>query len=127
MSGRICAMAISMAIVTAACGGLPEETDAATPLEAGPGDAIEVVLRSNASTGYRWRIAEAPDTAVLRAPAEGRYRGDPRMRNRDGAGGVEEWTFTANRAGRTGVALQYVGPSGDHVAETRRFTFVVRE
>lgn len=69
--------------------------------------AIVVRLKSNATTGYGWKVSECDDTALKLA-------GNPAYEAPDthlvGAGGHEVFTFEPLKAGETTVTLVYVRP-----------------
>jgi inhibitor of cysteine peptidase len=98
----------------AACGGGGDggalaltAADSGRTVELGTGRLLTVTLESNATTGFRWNLAEAPSEAVIHLvsseyvePKDGRL----------GEGGVEVWTFEAAGAGTTSLRLEYVRP-----------------
>jgi len=88
------------------------------------GGAFTIDLASNQTTGYSWRLAKAPNKAVLvslgstfAGPTEGRL----------GMGGVETWTFRAAGAGKVTIVLEYVRPweKGAKPEKTQAFTVSV--
>jgi predicted secreted protein len=81
-----------------------------------PQTTIVVVLPSNASTGFRWRLAARPDTQVVRVLSH-RYVA-PKTK-RPGAAGKEVWRFRALAAGAARVRLVYV--QSGHNTPARRF------
>jgi predicted secreted protein len=87
-----------------------------------PGTPIVVELASNASTGYRWRLATRPDEAVVTLISH-RYLA-PRTK-RPGAAGKEVWRFRAVGAGVARLRLSYAGPTRPpRIA--RRFSVAIR-
>jgi len=78
------------------------ETAAGATLLLAEGEALELELAENPTTGHRWRISSdgAPvlrlDGDAFTAPA-----GPP------GAAGRHAWTFPAVRRGRSRLALEY--------------------
>jgi inhibitor of cysteine peptidase len=122
--------------------GRPEETQqtpAATLAQAGsarqptisksyevaPGKRFKIMLESNRSTGYQWRLARPVDQAVVKLMGSG-YE-SPRVKL-PGAGGKEIWTFQAVGRGRTEITMKYIRPweKGEAPARTARFVVVVR-
>lgn len=71
------------------------------------GDAIELVLTSNPTTGYSWSAAEVP--ACLEQDGEPEYDSDapPGMM---GAGGEDTWRFVAVEPGVGTLRLEYTRP-----------------
>lgn len=83
-----------------------------------PGTNVVVVLPSNASTGYRWRLTARPDRRVLTLVSH-RYAAP--TTKRVGAAGKEIWRFDAVGAGAARLHLAYVGPS-QPTQTARRFS-----
>jgi inhibitor of cysteine peptidase len=71
------------------------------------GARFTVTLDANATTGFRWRLAQPLDVRVVRLVGS-EYRG-PDI-SLTGAGGAEVWTFEAVAPGRTTIAFAYVRP-----------------
>ena len=98
------------------------EADAGKTLRLGVGEALELDLAENPTTGHRWRIASggAPvlrldaDVFVPPAPAGDEKRPPP------GRPGRHDWTFTAVAPGRARIALEYRRPFGG-APPARRF------
>ncbi|HZT92909.1 MAG TPA: protease inhibitor I42 family protein [Gaiellaceae bacterium] len=86
-----------------------------------PQTTIAVVLPSNASTGFQWRLAARPDKQVVRLLSH-RYVA-PKTK-RVGAAGKEVWRFRALGAGAARLRLVYV--QSGHTTPARRFTVRVR-
>ncbi len=94
-------------------------------IEVEVGQEFAITLKSNPTTGYRWRFAEPLDREILElvgSEFEGPGAGFV------GAGGEEVWTFRAMRQGKTVVSLEYVRPweKGTPPAEIRTFTVLIR-
>lgn len=104
-------------------------SDPAVPIQAAPGDTFAVVLRSNATTGYQWALADSLAPGVLRLLGS-RYEPPPAPEGSPpvaGAGGQERWTFRAEGAGEAAIALVYTQPwDSTPPADTTRFRVVVR-
>ena len=100
-------------------------TDTAQAIRAAPGAEFQVSLKSNQSTGYRWVLADSAALGAVRVVGTD-YRVPRELRDRDGAGGAERWTFQALRPGESTVVLTYMGP-GQTTAprDTSRFRVIV--
>jgi inhibitor of cysteine peptidase len=91
------------------------------------GDRLLVSLRSNRSTGYRWRIVSV-DRNVFWLGAFS-YR-PPRSNlvwgASPGAPGTQSWTFRALRSGVVRLRLAYVQATSGRVGKRFRLTIRVR-
>ena len=83
---------------------------------------IVLVLPSNATTGYSWKLSARPRSAVVRLVS---HRYVAPKTTRPGAGGKEIWRFTAVGKGTARLRLAYVGP-GQARKVARRFGVVLR-
>ena len=99
--------------------------DSVSRIVAAPGDTFFVTLRANATTGYRWRLADSLDARIV-AYVGRIYVPDPNPERRVGAGGVERWAFTAVGAGDATITLGYFPPGGGPPSTLRRYAVVVR-
>ncbi len=86
---------------------VPEYTDPGTPIQASAGSVFVLVLESNRTTGYRWELAAAPDSAVVKLISS-EYMATPPQRI--GSGGREYWRFEAAAAGEAAIGLRYIRP-----------------
>ncbi len=96
------------------------------PVEVEEGMEFSLVLESNPTTGYSWRLAEPLKEELLRLvsttfEAKGGSHGEGG--EVVGAPGEEVWTFEALKAGKTEVKLEYVRPweKGEKPEETKTF------
>lgn len=89
---------------------LPEPTDPTQLIVVSPGQAFDIVLPSNPSTGYRWDLVRELDANLLQ-PVEQTYIAEQPVL--PGSGGVDVWTFSAIGTGETTIELGYYSPSGD--------------
>jgi len=80
--------------------------DTDRPITVQIGQEILLKLESNRSTGYSWLLEESKDP-VLRSLGKPTYQAD---RVAPGAGGVETWTFRANKIGNETLRLEYRRP-----------------
>ena len=72
-----------------------------------PATTVVVVLPSNASTGYHWRLSTPLDRSVLRLVS---HRYTAAKSGRPGAAGKETWRFRAVGKGLDHLRLAYVPP-----------------
>jgi predicted secreted protein len=101
-------------------GTLPDPTDPAQPLVAKVGQAFDIVLPANASTGYRWKITGAPETSLVQSVEENYIPRQPVM---PGSDGMDVWTFKALAPGQTTIEFGYFPPGNtDQPDETVVFT-----
>jgi predicted secreted protein len=76
------------------------------------GSRVAIVLADSPGTGFRWRIMQQPDSAIVQAPDGGDYQQDPATFGLVPGRGQDVWTFTATGPGKVVVAFQYIGPNG---------------
>ena len=69
------------------------------------GQVLVVDLESNASTGYRWEVAEVDDAVLEQTGHE--YQAGWFAVLSPGAGGKEVWRFLARSSGSTALTLEY--------------------
>ena len=95
------------------------------PIIVTEGQEFEIPLASNATTGYKWELAEELDKDYLSlisdeyiAPQEGAM----------GAGGTEVWKFKGLKAGKTLVTFQYLRTWEEDVppVETKKFFIIIK-
>jgi len=111
------------ALVSVACLTSPTEfSDPSVPIRVKPGEEFVIVLESNASTGFAWRLAAPTDEKVVRF-LRSRYEA-PSGSGVVGAGGKEYWSFVAAAAGSTTIRLEYVR-SFQSVPGPTTYTFTV--
>jgi inhibitor of cysteine peptidase len=93
-----------------------------------PGQSLSIVLPSNGSTGYVWRLADF-DTAVLtRGAPFGAEATDPHPAGMVGVGGRTQWRFEAAAPGTTTLVFTYAQPWDTTAApaQTARYVITVR-
>ncbi len=71
------------------------------------GDAIDIKLDANSSTGYEWTYELTGDDAIVLA---NRYEEDKDCEGLDGCGGYEIFTVTATHPGHINLKLIYSRP-----------------
>ena len=134
---RIARMALNLlvlsivAAVLSACGGavgpenvyIADENDNGQTVTMGAGDALQISLPENRSTGYIWSIV-TNDEAVLRPTDEPSYaiEGEPLP----GAGGRVTFHFTAVGAGEVSLQLINARPAETAVEAGERFAVLGR-
>lgn len=101
----------------------PALTDPAQPIEVQAGDVFHIVVDSNPSTGYTWKIV-GELSGVESVSSE--YTADEPVI--PGSGGVDVWTFNAVSAGQTQITLGSFPPGADvtEPAQTVTFNVVVK-
>ncbi len=120
-----------MAALLSACGGsagpenvyIADENDNGQTVTMGAGDALQISLPENRSTGYVWSIV-TNDEAVLRPTDEPTYaiEGEPLS----GAGGRVTFYFTAVSAGEVSLQLINARPAETAVEPAQTFALAVR-
>lgn len=122
-----------MVLITllAACGGaagpenvyIADENDNGQTVTMGAGDALQISLPENRSTGYVWSIV-TNDEAVLRPTDEPSYaiEGEPLP----GAGGRVTFYFTAAGAGEVSLQLINARPAETAVEAVEAFALLVK-
>jgi inhibitor of cysteine peptidase len=88
-------------------GEVKEYRDPATVIEVEKGEEFAIVLGSNPSTGYQWKLAEELDAEIIVLVKTEYEEPDTEL---IGAAGEEKWTFKAEGLGSTSITLAYVRP-----------------
>jgi inhibitor of cysteine peptidase len=108
---------VLVGLVAASCGSDDEQTpvvldisDSGSEITFEVGDAFEVLLESNPTTGYSWTVAEQPDGVTL---VSSDYE-EPET-SLVGAGGVEVFEFETTAEGSGVLRLDYVRSFDDPV------------
>jgi inhibitor of cysteine peptidase len=90
------------------------------------GTSIEVILESNASTGFTWEVTTVPDGSVLApVPGSGSYA-EP-VTDLVGAPGTQTFRYETVGAGTTRLGLTYQRPWSGEEAGTFTVTIIVEE
>jgi inhibitor of cysteine peptidase len=106
-------IAFVLATLTLAIGGceldgeVKEYRDPAQLIEVEKGGEFAIVLESNPTTGYQWKLAEELDTEIVVLVKTEYEAPDTELM---GAAGEEKWTFKAENIGDTTITLAYVRP-----------------
>ena len=105
---------LGLAILAAAaalsgCGGddtgPSEFSDPSVPIRVQSAHLFEIVLESNATTGYSWRLGALPNPAIVKLRGSTYEAPQPDL---VGAPGKERWQFQAMGRGDTSITLEYV-------------------
>lgn len=129
--GTLVGTLLVLITLLAACGGaagpenvyIADENDNGQTVTMGAGDALQISLPENRSTGYVWSIV-TNDEAVLRPTDEPSYaiEGEPLP----GAGGRVTFYFTAAGAGEVSLQLINARPAETAVEAVEAFALLVR-
>jgi len=102
---------------------LPEPTDPSQLIAVKAGETFDIIVPSNASTGYRWKLVESLDEGTVQLVAQDYIPEQPIL---PGSGGVDVWTFRGVSAGDTRITLGYYPPGNeDEPEETVVFSIAV--
>ena len=86
------------------------------------GETFSIVLDSNPSTGYQWRLANSADGGPLKLIGS-KYRTS--KLNLEGTGGKEIWSFEALSVAQKTIVFEYVRPWEKDLAPLRTHVFKV--
>ena len=101
------------------------DEDDGTSVSLGDGGTLIVVLVSNASTGYSWRVAgDLPD--ILSQEGDSVYVPPGSTSPVAGAAGNEKFTFKAAKTGEATLKLEYVRPFETGVPPEKTFEVTVK-
>ncbi|MCC6421969.1 MAG: protease inhibitor I42 family protein [Phycisphaerales bacterium] len=103
-------------------GGVYTAADAGRTISVEAGGRFDLVLNSNPSTGYHWKLAQAPDGDIVRLYHNDYTTDSP---GTIGGGGHETWTFRAASPGSTTIQMQYVAPDGQRIARELTYQIIV--
>ena len=103
-----CLALAALLLATAGCGGdrRPSYSDPTQPIEVRAGSEFDLALKSNQSTGYQWVLVDSAALGPLQFVSKD-YTIPRELRDRDGAGGTERWTFRAPSSGSGVISLAY--------------------
>lgn len=92
-------------------------------IEANAGQTFNIIIASNPTTGYQWKLAQSLDEKIIKFISS-RYIA-PKKRL-IGSQGKEEWVFKAAGKGVATIILEYIRPwEGDTTAKKVIFTVIV--
>ena len=100
---------------------LPEPTDPTQLITVASGEAFDIVLPSNSSTGYRWNVIPELDENIVQFVEQGYIAEQPVI---PGSGGMDIWTFRAVSPGETTIMLGYY-PPGNETDPEETITFSI--
>jgi len=83
---------------------------------------FSIVLDSNPSTGYKWRLAQSSDWEFLKL-VNTKYRDS--KTELAGAGGHEIWSFKALSVGQGVIVFEYARPWETNKTPAKSVTFIV--
>lgn len=72
-----------------------------------PGKSFRIVLDSNRTTGYAWKLSAPIDKKIITSTGSKYIAPESRAK---GAPGKEEWTFKAHKPGRVKLIFHYARP-----------------
>ncbi len=99
------------------------EKDSGRTLHLGKGDTFTVLLVSNQTTGYLWKLGTPPyDEQVMIMRGDKYIQPDEQL---CGAPGKRSLSFLAEGSGRTGLRLVYVRPWEKNQPPAREFNLMV--
>jgi len=101
--------------------GCASDTPKSDDVTVRAGRTFTISLEGNPTTGYRWEVVEY-DERMLKLTGEGYTSSSDRI----GAGGIQEFTFTASNPGTTTVKLVYRRSWEKGVEPLRTFVATVR-
>jgi len=127
MKTKITSLFILFLLLTACTRGTAAPTDPQVVLEKNIGDEFRLVLETNPSTGYQWKIVDGMDGKVLELVEQ--YYQSTNEVTLVGGGAVEIWVFRAIGVGEATVTLGYFPPSytATEPEKTETFTVIVDE
>ena len=95
------------------------------PITVKAGQEFKLTLHANATTGYQWVLAKAPDEKLVKLLGSEYKRLDSKVM---GSGGDMVWTFKALAEGKAEIGLDYIRPweKGVKPVETTNFVVVIK-
>ena len=118
----------TMILLTACVGKAePQEenlviSDVAKNLEASAGSDFKIVIDSNPSTGYHWKLGDDLDENIIKFISKD-Y--SPETSLAPDSGGQDVWVFKAMNAGEAHITLWYYSPSNEPADPQQKVTFTV--
>ena len=105
---------LAVALLLTACGSDDSYSleELGEPIEVEAGKTFEIVLDSNATTGYAWQLAGPPAGGTVSLAGDD-YEADEDAAARDGDGGEQTLRFEALEPGEATIQLEYVFMGGE--------------
>jgi inhibitor of cysteine peptidase len=97
-------------------------TDPRQEIKTQVGERVVIVLKSNKSTGYEWRLIAPVDEKMLKLLKAEYFLADNQL---VGAGGKEVWTFEALKPGKTMLSFKYIRSWEKKLPPADQRTFVI--
>ena len=99
-------------------------SSAAIPIAVVKGNQFSFTLASNATTGYKWRMASRLNSAIVKSKGS-TYNASAAADGLVGQPGTETWTFQAVGKGKQTIKMEYARPWEKGVAPVKTQSFVV--
>ena len=96
--------------------------DRSIPIAALAGDRFVITLASNATTGFKWRLANTLDDKILKLVGSAYKAPEEPI---PGRGGTESWTFQALAKGKAIIVLEYARPWEKDTEPAKKQAFAV--
>ncbi len=100
------------------------DADNGRTIELQVGQAFQLTLGSNPTTGYRW-VFDGQSSGIVVQEGKPVYAADNPDKGLMGGGGIEHWTFRAVKPGMETLRLEYRRPWEQAVAPANRVEFPV--
>jgi inhibitor of cysteine peptidase len=98
--------------------------DPSKPISISKGKTFVILLESNPTTGYMWKIANISNKKILKLE-KNEYQAQNNDSNMVGAGGHEVWTFKTIGKGKSTVTFEYSRPWEKGVKPVKTAVFQV--
>ncbi|MCX6375950.1 MAG: protease inhibitor I42 family protein [Armatimonadetes bacterium] len=98
-------------------------SSAAIPIAVVKGNQFGFTLASNATTGYKWRMASRLNSVIVKS--KGSTYNAPSSSGLVGQPGTETWTFQAVGKGKQTIKMEYVRPWEKNTPPVKTQTFAV--
>ncbi len=112
---------LALLVPLAACSGggtkKLSDGDSGKSVQLKTGDKLEITLKSNPTTGYKWDVA-SPESGVLEMVGKPEFEADSKAL---GAGGKTTFVFRAASSGKTTLKLVYHRPWEKKVPPAKTF------
>lgn len=99
---------------------MPAITDPSQPISVKAGEIFMIVVESNPSTGYEWKVVG--DLTGIEFVSTEYTAGEPILA---GSGGVDVWTFKAISAGETQITLGAYPPGATDFEQAVTYNIII--